>query len=461
MNIKKTSHVNEIPQPPLHDAGTTTLQVGISPNTALTYELYPTIPDTHGGYKRDDSDTETEQRSRRITKRVGDALTMPLLQSMSVSDSEIRKKKAARISRRLSGLENKRRNRRTRPSHSSSSSRKVPSSKTGLFSTYCLCDTIDTVKMLEDFRVDIMTQDVWEYKVFEGSIVLASYLPLRRMEQESNQRAPPMLDERHVFYFPYGVVVLWGYQRHEEIELLKNLINSKHTVQHKGKVDHDDMQFSYGSKSKVGNDEIVLATHDIVEKLSISIAFAQSGKLSIFEDQVDKTIDETAHIPKDLASTGKIKLSRLEVSKLIGRLHLQRTDVNLHSDVLDTPDFFWDCDEWIPLFKVTSEYLDVEDRVNILNKRLDILGELLDILSNQLNEAHGNKLEWVIIWLIVIEVAVQVCPRFHPKPTSSLLACALCISPQIYSRDACNFIGWLSLSLLIHCYVLNHVVSLL
>lgn len=54
----------------------------------------------------------------------------------------------------------------------------------------------------------------------------------------------------------------------------------------------------------------------------------------------------------------------------------QRSDVNLNSDMLDEPDFFWEDDEYEPLYKKVMKYLSVDNRVQILNTRLDILREL-------------------------------------------------------------------------------------
>lgn len=47
-------------------------------------------------------------------------------------------------------------------------------------------------------------------------------------------------------------------------------------------------------------------------------------------------------------------------------------------------------------------------RTEILNKRLDMLRELLDVLQQQMENAHAVKLEWIVIYLIVAEVVVQV-----------------------------------------------------
>ena len=51
-------------------------------------------------------------------------------------------------------------------------------------------------------------------------------------------------------------------------------------------------------------------------------------------------------------------------------------DVNLHSNILDEPDFFWESDTYAPLYTRMVKYLDVSNRVKILNKRLDLLREL-------------------------------------------------------------------------------------
>jgi uncharacterized Rmd1/YagE family protein len=50
----------------------------------------------------------------------------------------------------------------------------------------------------------------------------------------------------------------------------------------------------------------------------------------------------------------------------------------------------------------------MSERTEVLNKRLDMLRELLDVLQQQMENSHALKLEWIVIWLIVIEVVLQV-----------------------------------------------------
>ncbi len=53
-------------------------------------------------------------------------------------------------------------------------------------------------------------------------------------------------------------------------------------------------------------------------------------------------------------------------------------------------------------------YLDMKPRVDILNKRMDLLRELLDLLNTTVNNTHFVVLEKIVIWLIVLEVAVEI-----------------------------------------------------
>ncbi len=209
-----------------------------------------------------------------------------------------------------------------------------------------------------------------------------------------------------VFFFSYGVLVCWGLSEEEELDFVKRVKSFESDPL--SRIERDFYEFSYGDHLQLQRDEFILPMHDALSKLSISFALAQSSKLAVFEETIDKTIKKTRHLPVDLAEKGKIFLSRKEISKQIGGLFIDRSSVNLHSDILDEPEFFWENPEHQPLYRDTAKYLDIKTRVEVLNNRLGIAGELLGILNDQLNHQHSSTLEWTIIWLIVIEVVLAV-----------------------------------------------------
>ena len=73
------------------------------------------------------------------------------------------------------------------------------------------------------------------------------------------------------------------------------------------------------------------------------------------EDQ----IQQTQKLPQELAQHGKISLTSTQISKQIGQLFIERSDVNLTSDILDTPEYFWENDEHLTFFKRVKNYLEI------------------------------------------------------------------------------------------------------
>lgn len=216
--------------------------------------------------------------------------------------------------------------------------------------------------------------------------------------------------KRDVFYFPYGVIVFWGFSPEEEKPMLDAI--QPFEKSHLHKLELDEFSYSYGNKMQIEDDAIVLQKKDVLTKLAVSYAIAQSVKLTVFEETISRTIQHSEQIPKDLAEKGKITLSRKETSRKMGELYLERNYINLHSDILDTPEFFWEHSDLESFYRKMAHYLDVSKRVELLNRRLTLLHELFGILSDGLNHQHSARLEWTIIILIVIEVILGLMKDF-------------------------------------------------
>lgn len=210
----------------------------------------------------------------------------------------------------------------------------------------------------------------------------------------------------HVFCFPYGSTVFWGLTKEQALTFLAEL--KEFEEQPYEELETDEFTYIYGSSGKIFEDEITLPDNDVLTKLAVSHGIAQSVKLGIFEIKIHKTFNDHKSLPEELARKGKIPLSRKDIRRKMGQLFIERSSINLHLDVLDAPEFFWEYPEFDPLYRMISLYLDITTRVEVLNQRLDVIHELLEMLGNELNHQHSSRLEWTIIWLIVIEVVLTV-----------------------------------------------------
>lgn len=214
-----------------------------------------------------------------------------------------------------------------------------------------------------------------------------------------------------LFIFEYGVVILWGYTKKEEAAFLEDLARFESE-----KLSAEDIQveeFNYyittSYQPRIYNDFITLRDDaNYMLKLSISHALAQSVKISLFEELVDNTIEDTQDIPQQIAQTGKVEMTRDEIMKSIGELFILRININLHGSVLDSPELMWAEPHLEPIYQATRGYLEINQRVELLNQRLEVISDLLQMLKEQLGHSQEENLEFIVVVLVCIEVLVSI-----------------------------------------------------
>jgi len=211
--------------------------------------------------------------------------------------------------------------------------------------------------------------------------------------------------------FDYGVVVFWDVKpadRQAFLDLLKEFVREPLT-------DLLDDEFTYelnAAQVSLKDDNICLSDDDVLTRLAVSHGIAQSTKLGQYEARVQRTISSTEHIPENIASTGKSGLKRKELAKMRGFLYLTKSDVMLHFDLLDVPEFFWEYPELQSYYSLIADYLEIKQRIEVLNKKLETIQDLLEMIADEQKHAHSSLLEWIIIWLIAIDIIILLVQEF-------------------------------------------------
>lgn len=206
-----------------------------------------------------------------------------------------------------------------------------------------------------------------------------------------------------VWLFEYGVLVCWGIAEDTKQGLLQHLTDFVDLPLKQDEFERYSFSLN-GEQAKMHADHIVLTSDNSLDRLAVSHALAQSIKLTVFEAVAQRVIQENEYIPRTLANTGKIPLSRNKLAKLRGTLFSTKNDIILNFGLLDTPEFFWDYPEVEPLYLIISRYLDVTPRITVLNKKMEAIHELLEMLASEQNHKHSSFLEWIIIILIAMEI---------------------------------------------------------
>ncbi|KAI0659324.1 DUF155-domain-containing protein [Cubamyces menziesii] len=215
--------------------------------------------------------------------------------------------------------------------------------------------------------------------------------------------------EAEIFIFEYGTVVIWGMTEAQEKRFLSSLKRFEVERLAPQDVEMEDLNFYYASYSRIYNDVITLRKgSSYMTKLSLSHALAQSVKISLFEKLISTTIEETKDIPEIISETGKIDMSHKEIMRKIGELFLLRTNINSVGSVLDSPEVFWTYPDLQPLYDAARSYLEIPQRIDLLNARVEVLQDMLQLLKETVTSRHAERLEQIVIALIAVEIVLGI-----------------------------------------------------
>ncbi|KAM9842332.1 required for meiotic nuclear division protein 1 homolog isoform 1-T2 [Aulostomus maculatus] len=223
-------------------------------------------------------------------------------------------------------------------------------------------------------------------------------------------------DSALMFFFREGSVVFWNVDDKMIKKVLRILEHHEIQPYEIALVhwENEEINYAFGegnTKLECGHfimDDNMDQHEAILEKFAFSNALSLSVKLAIWEVSLDNFVDSIQSIPETLKSGKRVKLSSAEVMKKIGELFTLRHCINLRSDLLLTPDFYWDRENLEKLYDKTCLFLSIKRRVNVLNEKLEHCTQLTDLMRSHLSEKHSLRLEWMIVILITIEVMFEL-----------------------------------------------------
>ncbi|KAE8222275.1 hypothetical protein CF319_g4504 [Tilletia indica] len=248
----------------------------------------------------------------------------------------------------------------------------------------------------------------------------AHKVPMPNLCSHNHDVSPNMLTTREIhealqlaelIILPYGVLVMYNFSAVEERQVIEDIVSSGGV---RGPLSPEDEEteafhFCYDPTvpaPRIFNDFFTFRAPNHLLKLSLAHAIAQSTKLSVFEESMQRTLELTSHIPKELANTGELKLKRREALRLTGRLFKLRVDVNLTSNVASVPELFWSHATLKALYDPIRDYLEIDQRVENLNERLAVANDLLEIIHEDIANKAMSNITLIIIILILVACLV-------------------------------------------------------
>lgn len=142
-----------------------------------------------------------------------------------------------------------------------------------------------------------------------------------------------------------------------------------------------------------------------LEHLSIaSIALAQSVALESFELRVSEAVRKAEPIVRGLRRHGRIQVPEREIMRTIGFALAVRSAVLSNLTLFDNPPETWQSEALSRLDSRLYDHFDLEERLSAINQKVAFLSDLNTLLMDLLQNRKSNRLEWIIIILIAVEI---------------------------------------------------------
>ncbi|KAI1456027.1 hypothetical protein F4805DRAFT_248867 [Annulohypoxylon moriforme] len=275
--------------------------------------------------------------------------------------------------------------------------------------------TINSICVAQSFDMDAV-QEILRFHAFELDPDGTEFDPSGVVHARG-------INNGDIFVFPSGTVVAWSVPADVFKTLTTKQLIRAAELPHLNRIEMEELEFipdETRDTSYMKGEVVVLGTRaqelendrldTTLAKIAFSSGLARSPKLAVLENQAIEHFEYSKNSLDFIEGGLEHKLRRRAVLKMTGQLLSLRSQLNHYSDITDQlPDMFWDSESNLEnYYNQISTVLDIRQRIGILNKKIDYGFENVSVLREMVSEKVGHRLEWIIIFLITIEVGFEL-----------------------------------------------------
>ncbi len=257
-----------------------------------------------------------------------------------------------------------------------------------------------------DLPAEIHVQAVY----YEGRIDLPQFRA--RHPEYPVLSLDPMVVElvagRYVALTKFGSVIFWNCRR-SEIDAVQHDIAVLPGALERNLEVSDELVVLVGQDTNLVTFKEVRLRQLTVDQVSIiSRALGQSVALERFENDVQAALARSQPVVQALRSRGELIQTQREILQTIGfALHV-RAAVLSNLTLFDSPPEAWESEAVAHIDAQLWDYFDLDERLSAINQKVSYLADLNGTLTDLLNHRKSQRLEWIIIVLIVMEILLFV-----------------------------------------------------
>lgn len=210
-----------------------------------------------------------------------------------------------------------------------------------------------------------------------------------------------------------GTVVAWGATEPQMAAQVLGHVTAAVGDRHAPELEEMDYVEVGGSTASLfmQGDVLVVQGDDgqrrLLEMAAFAVGLSRLTRLLALEEVLERYVAITRKNSETMSHGRRVEASEADILQLTGQLFLLRGKLNLYLELIETPDIYWLEPSLEKIYDLVSRRLDIALRIAIMNRKLDYVTEEQRALLSVMNEKKSTRLEWIIIVLIMVEVAFE------------------------------------------------------
>lgn len=209
--------------------------------------------------------------------------------------------------------------------------------------------------------------------------------------------------------FRFGVVVLAGLSPAEEREVLDSLAGAIHNRFSHPETDEAEIVIDPERTEGLGADGRLALREAGTGRLQVvAHVLAKSCVLGYYERSVADAFDRIEQLADRLSRGESPARGKKDVLNEIGNVLLILTRTVGRVEVTEKPEITWDDAELDRLYQRLATEYELRDRDLALSRKLELVSRTAETYLDLLNNRQTLRVEWYIVILIVVEVALSL-----------------------------------------------------
>ena len=241
----------------------------------------------------------------------------------------------------------------------------------------------------------------------------------------------------YIIVYQYGSVVFFNCTEQQQQDVIHSLLqhnkpmksNTQATPLNKDDykirinhhVNHPTTTTTTNSTTDSNSNSTIQITHDgvTIRQLDLHSAriigqvLAQTVGMQQYEELVDQLMSQYTALNQQLILYGAVKLDDKQLFKLCAEISGVLSNVLVQLRLLDRSELVWSNGELSTLYTELRTEFEIQSRFNSLEIKLNLMQQSTTFLLEVLHNQKSDKLEWIIIILIMIEVVISLVELPH------------------------------------------------